>query len=210
MPIAHSSPHFAAVVKRVFPDKDSFGMIERAFDWAMNWGGKYELDFERRPDASYNPRPARVGLILINDAAVLEAQIIAAGLLATVLEGRTMDLSNAAFDRLLGHHIIHIAQLAVQSPQCLFDNPSTDYQQASLICLALRLDRLRHLHQAITKKHQWPNFVKDTEPFIELAAKRSAALQTLLTAWRERFVSQLGNHFEEVAKEHESPNGNRH
>lgn len=74
------------------------GLLRRSFDAAtveklsniflscMKQGGAEELDFTREPEVSYNPRPARVVHILINDLKVSDAEIVAAGMQACAQE----------------------------------------------------------------------------------------------------------------------------
>ncbi len=73
--IRKHSPNLAGVVERLFDAKD-LETIEVAFIKAIEQGGLEELDFTRESGVSYNPRPARIALILLNDAHIRDVEVI--------------------------------------------------------------------------------------------------------------------------------------
>ena len=177
------SPHLHSVIQRTFKgDGVAHELIERCFSHAVECGGLQELDFVREEGVSFNPRPARVALILLNNAQVNDAEIVAAGILASsspLDELKRLDVSERS--RVLAHAAMGTpAEVIAIEPVIRFD--------VAVVALSLWLDRIRHLHQAADSEAlgRWEEMLAETDRYIELAALTSAELHTLLIAWRER------------------------
>ena len=80
--IASYSPHLLGALERL-PSPVNLPLLDEAFGWAMQVGGEKELDFTRDPEVSFNPRPARIPLILIKDASRFGTDLLAASILST-------------------------------------------------------------------------------------------------------------------------------
>lgn len=161
---------------------DDRQLVEHATLFALENGALTELDFERQPEVSFNPRPARIVLILLNDAGVRDSKTLAAAALAT-LEEPCLNAAQTLFNQAL----CKLALSANLPPQQLLKEnfePSV-----ALIALALWLDRARHLHLSPSiKDASFRNdFVDQTRLYIQLANKTSSALELLLEAWLKRF-----------------------
>jgi len=78
--MALSSPKLKGVVSRLFSDSD-FKDLLSVYAEAMSNGGSKELDFAREAGVSFNPRPARVALIQLNEAEVLDLDTLKTNIL---------------------------------------------------------------------------------------------------------------------------------
>ena len=184
--ISKYSPHLETVSNQIFCARDlvAFGL---ALEVAMQYGGAVELDFERPEGASYNPRPARVALILIKDAGIKKPSVIAAALLAS-LDVDTFcktDLSNK-FEK----DIIELASRSYENIVSLGREDSEISQQASLVAASHWFDRVRHLHQSPNLELR-RTLYEATKPYIELTAPINPRLSELLDAWYKRFERLL-------------------
>ena len=175
------SPHLHSVIQRVFRgDVVAHGLIERSFAHAVEKGGLTELDFRREEGVSFNPRPARVALILLSNAQVTDAEVIAAGILASsdpLDDLKHLEVAERA--RVLAH-------AALESPDAIASIDSAIRFEVAIVALARWLDRVRHLHQSPEASARWSEMLQSTDRYIELAAQTSEPLHTLLLAWRER------------------------
>lgn len=173
--IGCNSPHLAVVLGRLAP---RWPTLEAAFEYAIARGGREECDFVREPDVSFNPRAARIPLILINDAQCREERVLAAATLATAAPDTSLE---GVFD----DELIALATLSHRPPQALLS--SQPEGAASLIASALHLDRARHYHLAPgVSAERWEEFLALTEDHIQLAERCSRPLHILLSAWCER------------------------
>jgi hypothetical protein len=185
MSIINDSPQLAFTLLRRF-SRDNIALLEQAFDVASQSGGAKELDFERKPDMPYNPRLARVTLILINDAKVTDYTLLAAAMLAAALEANS---ALGHLDEAFPADIVHLAKLSQCSPQELRASHDPHWRKAALISLALRLDRARHIHLATDEivRQSWKSFLEITDDYIDLAASVSVPLHSLFSTWKRRF-----------------------
>lgn len=190
MDVFNKSPHLKAVLEREIVSADERAAIAVAFDFAITKGkGLLELDYERPEDASYNPRPARVALIVTSTAGVADGPVIASSILAACLESgtTTAELKSAGFES----SAIELARAAVPPlDQLLKLRPQFE---AAVIALSLRLDRLRHAHLApqSTSDNLISRLFRENLSFIELAIDVSPPLYRLLNAWSDR-ISRRG------------------
>lgn len=77
------SQHLAKTLQRL-GDLDESAWLNEAFALVISSGALWERDFVRPHSASYNPRPARVALILIHDALEKRPEVLAAGMLCSL------------------------------------------------------------------------------------------------------------------------------
>ena len=175
------SPHLHSVAQRVFRDEPAaLGIVELSFAHAVSYGGLAELDFEREDGVSFNPRPARVALILLSNAQVTDGEVVAAGILASSSPLEALkDLEVSERARVLAH-------AAHALPDEIAELDLTIRAEVAVVALSLWLDRVRHLHQSPTASERWDAMLALTDRYIHLASQTSAPLHTLLIAWRER------------------------
>lgn len=183
MNIAKNSPHLDGkllrLIKKGLLSSSDYRLIDDAFCISMQHGGKEEIDFIRDPEVSFNPRPARAALILINDARETSAISIAAIILASL----STSTQNLKFDN-------RVLSLVEES---LMDVNEIESKSAALIACSLWLDRARHLHQISeeNRNETWPKFLEMHKSYLELAEKYSESLHILLLAWEQRFRKQF-------------------
>lgn len=170
------SPHLSVVLER---RSNSWHVLSESFRVAMEQGGRLEPDFEREAEASFNPRPARIALILLNDARVEDEQVLAAAVLAAA----AMNDPGLACASALPQEVSMLARAALQSPSGLLVGGNTS---ASLIACAVHLDRARHRHLSKDSPAEWHAFLTQTAEYVQLAESCSPPLHILLAAWLER------------------------
>lgn len=178
--ISRHSPNLAGALRRA-EVKDA-QMLDQAFGFALEHGGLTELDFEREEDVSFNPRPARVALILLRDAHIKESEVLTAAMLATAHADLTHFRSTLTA---IPGRVCELAILAQAEPEILEEKASAS---AGKIAAALHLDRARHRHLARDpeKLLRWEEFIQLTEQFAALADRVSPELAVLLSAWHRR------------------------
>jgi len=178
--IAKFSPHLNGMLRR--SGVREVDWIDRAFAFSMDNGGWLELDFDREPGVSFNPRPARIGLILLNDAKVTDGVALTAGVLATA--HADLELIRETLPE-LPPSIAELAILAQAEPEQL---EAMEDEAAGTIAATLHLDRARHRHlvRDPEKLLQWEEFLHITDRYTALAERVCPRVAILLTAWYRR------------------------
>ncbi|MFN8391450.1 MAG: hypothetical protein U0136_14275 [Bdellovibrionota bacterium] len=157
--------------------------LQKAFQFSVDNGGLLELDFTREPGVSYNPRPARVGLILLNDVRSRSLDQIIAGFFATSASDASALFTEPSFA-----DPIRMASLALAAPESLLQADTLVERAARDLALALHLDRARHRHQAPNAKSgaAWEQFLADTAAYVALAKESEHPLFQMLDHWYRR------------------------
>ena len=180
--------HLNLVAVRVF-GAEAAAEIDKIFSIAIENGGLEEEDFRREPGVSFNPRPARVGLILINDLKVHDPLIVRAGVLAPVVD-RCPDEAKAKIESSMsgGKQAIETA-LAARLPLDRIEKLEGSAREAAAkIAAALFLDRMRHFHQS----DEWKTtedrtvWLKRVEPYIRFSSWGAPQLTPYFEAWCAR------------------------
>ncbi|MBL7661351.1 hypothetical protein JNK13_01230 [bacterium] len=173
--LAQSSPHLDGVFRRLQKySPQELELLKTAYQTAILNHGAVEPDFSRDPGVSFNPRPARISLILINTVDISDLQSICAGMLACIPNLDSVDklpqrLSDAAA----------IAQ-ASQLPATAIKLP-----EALIINAALFLDRARQSHRS--SKQELPTLLlEESKQILELITPLSSPLAALIQAWQQR------------------------
>ncbi len=173
MNVEEHSPKLKGTLNRTLEPADR-ETVERYFLTAVRNGGLAELDYKREEGQSFNPRPARILSILIEQANLHCPQTLSAAVLASVWTTLSADIR-----RELPPELVNLAEQAA-------GNSIPSNQAAIFIRLASYLDRARHLHLADSSK--WDEIYGQCEAHIELAREHCAPLHTLLVSWKARFA----------------------
>ncbi len=178
--IAAHSPHLAGALKQAAVPMPE--MLDAAFAFSLEHGGWLEIDFERDENASFNPRPARVALILLRDAHIKDSEVLTAAMLATAHADLTHFRSTLTA---IPARVCELAVLAQAEPEML---EAKGVPNAGKIAAALHLDRARHRHLARDpeKLLRWEQFIELTEQFTALADRVCPELAVFLSAWHRR------------------------
>lgn len=187
--IGDESPHLASALKTAAPESD-FALLDAAFNFSIQHGGRAELDFVREIGVSYNPRPARIGLILLKIAGITKSTVLAGGILATAHD------SIAEAVELLPKDVVKLARDSQLPTAVLFgkhlDGQAKDEPAfAAIIAVALHLDRARHIHMGPAEASVWRNFLDETVQYVTLARWCSPPIAILLEAWTVRFARKV-------------------
>jgi hypothetical protein len=167
------SPHLEIVLKRHFrPEQLSdFKVI---LDFVAKNGGVKELHFERKEGVSFNPRFARVALILMQDAKCLDLNVLGAAVLACA------ESSNSDFDPV-------IESVADETRDKFLTPLEFVNSDSILIGAALALDYARHLHLSrINCEDEKIKICNAIVHYLELFKDDNNVLLTKLLAWKER------------------------
>ncbi len=141
------SSHLYGAIARACGES-ALPVVAEAFSFAIAKGGESEIGFDREIGVSFNPRPGRVGLILLNDCFVRDSQIVAAGLLATATKPEEF-VAGVSRD------------LAIEA-RIPMDGVSRLSPAARAVRVALTLDFGRHLHQLTRGDSNFPPFIGDS------------------------------------------------
>lgn len=179
------SPNLHGALKR-FVNMDDADLMDYCFETAIHHQGLEEIDFKREDGVSYNPRPARVALILINDAKILDPQLISTSFLANIEKNKLVNLKNE--ENKIPKEFFQNALLA-KSP-FFYENLR---KEIKIISLALQLDRARHRHLSprLNNKENWQEFLEENLKYIKLAKDLSPQLHLLLEEWQERAMRKI-------------------
>lgn len=195
------SPHLFGASTRTWPgDSAAVKIIALTFQWVIAEDGEVEIDFKRDPTVSFNPRPARIALILLNDVELKSPIAIAAGILATasnplgLVEKQQKTLLPAAssfLDARSFFDTIAYTQLEMWKLSKLPD--SSEVISAIQIRCALFLDRTRHLHRmtSANRLDTWIECYSTRHDYLALAEKYCPKLYLLLATWERRFRKRL-------------------
>ncbi len=178
--IKNLSPNLYANLRRLI-NVDGAELLDYCFEMAIIHQGLEEIDFIREEGVSFNPRPARVALILINDAKIKDLQLISISFLANIKETSLEKLKDEKSN--IPEEFFQDA-LHAQSP-FFYKNLK---KEIKMISLALQLDRARHRHLSLqlNNKDNWHEFFEENLKYIELAKDLSPKLHLLLEKWQER------------------------
>ncbi len=78
-----SSPKLKGTLERLYP-KNTALMLADAYMKAMSSGGAIEIDFTREEGVSFNPLPARVALIQLNEAKLDDPETLKTNILHSI------------------------------------------------------------------------------------------------------------------------------
>ena len=182
------SGHLTSVAGTVFGPEVTAG-IERLFLRTLEFGGLSEEDFEREPGVSYNPRPARVALILIKDLKIKSAETISAGILAAVAPGCAAELIKELTKDLDNREkIAELAQAALLPLVQIEQLNQSLRADAAAISAAIFLDRMRHFHltRAWRDSSDRSGWLKQVEPYIRFSSQTAPLLTPFFQTWCDR------------------------
>lgn len=164
----------------MFP-ADIMPRFETAFTLAIQHGGLEELDYQRPEGQSYNPAPARIAQIAINDAQRKDPNTIVTSLLIFVSNGLTQEVVAANFNS----SVADLYAACCKGPQPLL---LTTNIEANILLACAWLDRLRHLHLApeSNKAALHDAAIGQTDEYIQLVRGHADSLVVLLEAWKTR------------------------
>lgn len=174
------SPHLDATLRRVLSE-DDVKECRSIFEITILNHGLKELDFERDPETSYNPRVARIPLILIKESKRFSADSVKASILYSAGDSLLDDKAYRAIDNENIKHILSKSKLNIEKLCAL----SQDSQLSIEIALSGQLDRLRHLHQAQHPQRLIASEVIHNEApyWIKLAKQCNSLLFPLINHW---------------------------
>lgn len=180
--IQSHSPHLAGALARRF-DGSAVKAIEPLFSWAIAHGGFEELDFVRQPEVSYNPRPARLALIVINEGGSRKLEQIAGAVIAGASYGGTFEPDESAFQRVAAE----IAYLAAAPIREISRVPNALLHDVATVGCAVWLDRARHLHLGpVVDGDLWRWASCENTAYLALARERAPLFVPVLETFGRR------------------------
>lgn len=140
MSIADYSTSLAVALRRAGFEAVDFDAV---FELALTLGGRLERDYAREDGASFNPRPARVAQILLEDCReVVTPVVLAAAMLCSVDERSASEV--LAQGKALASPVKKLIKEA-KTPLERLAGASIS-EEAVCVALAVALDRARHVH----------------------------------------------------------------
>ncbi len=210
------SPHLMMYLETIFSSCD-LKKVNDILSVSMVFGGLKELDFTRpATEVKFNPRPARIALILMREAGVKDIHSVCVSIASCVIDQACVvdqnGLATTAEQELsqvmeprdleLSRQVVRMnKEVRSAGFSCAeFDYSDRDKVDALIICMSLFLDRIRHFHRR--EQHGVPvsNGSNETElsnellvelvlvarRFIELGAAVCPGLCKLLGHWVKR------------------------
>lgn len=135
--LAHDSPALFGALKRVFCDGDDshsnyIKLLEKVYSASVANGALEEVELTREPEASYNPRPARVCQILLKEVGESDPAVLAAAMLCCAT-------------RLPAHEIVAGSHKLFS---LVAEYPKDVLSAVERVKLALLIDDIRHIHRS--------------------------------------------------------------
>lgn len=156
--LKNSSPKLYSSLKRVYQQSD-LHFVEEIYHKACLQDALLEENLTREDGVSYNPRPARIALILISEAKLLDPSTIAASILSccspAVLDVHFSEYQSVRNQALQAHFLL-------KEGFC-----ETYPAEPHLISLALTLDKIRHLHMTSLNAQQIVNQCAETRRWLD-------------------------------------------
>jgi len=160
--------------------------LAQAFEYSIKNGGLDELEFKRPDGQSYNPRPARIALILIESSAEITTQNLIACFFSCCRKQKK--------DHLPFKEAIEISNKSLLFLKSLKENEEYRKQSKDIILLAmsLHLDHARHLHLGELVKNTLENkaFCHVTEKLIIEAKEINTYFYQTMQHWLRRHKSK--------------------
>ena len=189
------SPHLLGVLQRL-DHTPNIAILKRIFTHCLQHGGLLEQDFARESGVSYNPLPARVTLIAINNGGLQLTTELAATMLSSISYRHQLtylELEKLIEDSQVAVEVCSLLEYTNLAPQALcssLEQEQTDPKSAlcasCIIKLCVRLDRLRHLHLGNMTKESYRSHKMENLPYLTLASLVSLPLYKLLDRWQKR------------------------
>lgn len=168
--------------------EDGMELVMAAFDLGMGPRLAIGMD-DHHPDYLH---PARAALILMDDARVDDARVIAAALV-TETRSSALAVPAGAVERLDGRVAAIVSEVPVPTvgDASLTERLVGASAGARLVAVAERLDHARHLH--LRDRGEWARYHATTcDTYAPVATRTHAALAGRITWWcgtfRERFL----------------------
>ena len=195
--LASESPQLFGTLTRVYaehPAELAFGA--KCFALALANSGRLEIDFQRSEGVSFNPRAARVALILMKDANEFSILALATTILSSIeTVARESSPPPPPLDLPMLREALLLTAFDTDNLRCEFLNSpeSPVSRSATLAVLCNHLDRLRHLHQAedARLREVFPLIMKESDILLSFAAQVSAPLHDKISHWHLRVAPRL-------------------
>jgi hypothetical protein len=204
MPVAYpllenDSPNLSGKLKRKFqgiPDD-----CNKAYYLASELGGNIELDFVREEGVSFNPRSARVGVILTEGVPHPSIEQLTLGILSTLLHKAgsfeisqiSSQLSEDYKEKFLSLRACfeYIENNSIEKEPLYNEESLTEFAQ---ILLALFIDDMRHVHLAPLESREekigW--YLKRAKTYENISKKYSPYYTPFIEKWVDRNNENFG------------------
>jgi hypothetical protein len=204
MPITYhdlekDSPNLSGKLKRKFqviPEE-----CKKAYFLASKLGGNIELDFIREEGVSFNPRAARIGVILTEGLPNITIEQITLGILSTLLNRETLEDKAKSFDlSQISSHLSEYYQEKFLTLYHYFQNlrknsiditpmeKEEEIAKLSQILISLFIDNIRHVHLASIdcKKERIECYLKRAKTYQAISKKYLPYYTPFIQRWVDR------------------------
>ena len=160
--LAQDSPAVMGAIRRIFSAEDVL-LFESLYQAAALAGGLDEGPVLRIPNASFNPRPARICKILMREVKEQDMQVLGAALLLSLPEQIPVE---PGFEQ--AFQFAHKLRSFIEKPG--YDTPHAIIER---LHLAMLLDNLRHLHMTSLSPSEKEAVVESFEELYQSGCKFS-------------------------------------
>lgn len=135
-PLINQSPALAGKLKRLSLNEPEMKMLLNSYEISVAYGANEEIGFTRVSGASYNPRAARICLILLTLGEVCDPRILSAALLTSSQK----NLKDSAINN------PELTTLLQVTRDIKKGNYKSATRETTSVVLSVQLDLFRHLH----------------------------------------------------------------
>ena len=174
---------------------EEFLCFAEAFDIAIRAGGLREIDFERAPEVSFNPRPARVAIIAMTDINNSDALSWISAIILSTTEP-SMRVPNSVLK--VFPQLLEYLPLGWEAPQEILRQLSRGQESPALrsvvwAALSNHLDRIRQLHRATPTRIRevLPEIQERHRGFVSLSQQLAPGLEQKFLQWEDRVLPRL-------------------
>ena len=175
-----AAPAVHAALCRLDTESCDASIFQLAFLLSCQNGGLGEGTVRRTPGASFNPKPARICHILLNECRETRSEVLCAALLISSSAQPPFPSSLAAAGEIL------------EASRGLFDNQEGIGAPAQRVALAHHLDVLRHAHMSAFSNEEQRRLVECSKNILAKSFRHpeNERLYVLIEAWLNRQVDK--------------------
>ena len=179
--LKHDSPGLLGLVRQ-FLREDEVKQLAEVYCEACRCGALNESSVVRQPGISYNPRPARICQILINECSEKGLRVLGAAMYACA--ARNGESGSAFVEE---WQIASRVRMEISNYRDGHRFELTEVEEA--IFLAVKLDELRHMHMTpLPEEHKRDVYRQVKEKLVpSIVHSSSSRLKALIESWLNRF-----------------------
>jgi hypothetical protein len=172
------SPSLYGKVNRIFGSIPE--SIELAYTIASENGGNNEIWFSRKEGVSFNPRAARIGIVLLEGEKKTSAEILCSGILSSLL------YHMESYKNIILNYHSNFKYIADYLDTLNFSKKL--HPDNAKVLISLFIDKMRHMHLCSAEKEERiRKTLKEAEYYIEISEKFFPFYKPFIEHWIKRY-----------------------